>query len=107
MKHANILALASGASLLLAANHGHAASEATALQNHSIGYVMTGENRAIYETPGGKTECPQGYNDGPREQFKVLYPKEDTWTMVGTRLAREAETWLPSAKPEALPYHEI
>jgi hypothetical protein len=27
--------------------------------------------------------------------------------MTGTRLAREAETWLPSSKPEALPYHDI
>src|SRR3954468_14064588 len=107
MKHAtHILALASGV-LLASTAAARAAPEAVVLQNHSIGYVMTGENRAIYETPGGKAECPQGFNDGPREQFKILYPDEKSWTLTGTRLAREAETWLPSSKPENLPYYEI
>ena len=78
-----------------------------ALRNHSIGYVMTSENRAIYETPDGKAECPQGFNDGPREQLKILYPDESKRSVVGARLAREAETWLPSTSPEALPYRAV
>ena len=98
---AGVIALFSGVA--------QAAPDASAgnLQNRTIGYVMTDENRAIYETSDGKAECPQGFNDGPREQFKILYPDESKNTIVGTRLAREAETWLPSTKPEGLPYHEI
>jgi hypothetical protein len=83
----------------------HAEGAAEVLKNRTIGYVMTGENRAIYETKDGKAECPDGYNDGPREQFKILYPQGGT--VVGTRLAREAETWNPTEKPESLPYHYI
>ena len=78
-----------------------------ALQNRSIGYVMTGENRAVYETADGKAECPQGFNDGPREQLKILFPDENKRTVIGARLAREAETWFPSTSPEPFAYHEV
>jgi len=111
MKHVlQISSLVTGmVALIGAAGVAQAASDdgAAGLQNHAIGYVMTGENRAIYETKDGKAECPQGYNDGPSEQFKILYPNKDKWTMTGTRLAREAETWNPPIAPDALPYHEI
>jgi hypothetical protein len=111
MKHVlHISGLVTGVVALIgAAGAARAASEdgAAGVQNHTIAYVMTGENRAIYETQDGKTECPQGYNDGPSEQFKILYPDKNTWTMIGTRLAREAATWNPGLKPETLPYHEI
>ncbi len=44
-----------------------------ALKDRRIGYVMTHKYWAVYETEGAKTECPQGFNDGPREQFKKLF----------------------------------
>lgn len=84
-----------------------ASSEGIALQNRTIGYVMTAENRAIYETHDAKAECPDGFNDGPRENFKILFPDETKRTVVGTQLAREADVWWPTAKPESLAFHEI
>jgi hypothetical protein len=104
---AQISGLVSGAALALfgAAGVAHAEGAAGVIQNKSIGYVMTNENRAIYETKDGKAECPQGYNDGPRDQFKILFPNGGA--VVDTRLAREAETWNPTSKPEAVPYHII
>jgi hypothetical protein len=90
-----------------AAPDAEANRNSSGVQGRSIGYVMTDENRAIYVSPDGKAECPQGFNDGPREQFKILYPDATKRTVVGTRLAREAETWIPSTKPEGLPYYEI
>jgi hypothetical protein len=77
------------------------------VQNRTIGYVMTAENRAIYETHTAKEECPSGFNDGPREQFKALYPAESKRTVVGTQLAREAEIWWPGSSKEPYPFHEI
>ena len=46
---------------------------------------------AIYQSSDGKTECPNGLNDGPREQFRVLFPDDGTKrTYVGTAMARES-----------------
>jgi hypothetical protein len=76
------------------------------LQNGSIAYVMTHKFWAVYETPAkdGKTvECPTGMNDGPREQFRMLYgdgkgPKK--YTVVEAQLKREGDLWHPSTTPE-------
>ena len=78
------------------------------IQNRSIGYVMTSELKAIYDTPDGKMECPQGINDGPREQFKVLFPEVPgkKYTLLETQLEREGEIWFPTTKPDKVPYHE-
>lgn len=78
----------------------------TRLQNGAIAYVMTHKFWAVYETPAkdGKTvECPTGMNDGPREQFRMLYgdgkgPKK--YTIVEAQLKREGDLWHPSATPE-------
>src|SRR3954470_15666005 len=65
---------------------------ASPLRNHTIGYVLTDRHWAVYVTPG-KTECPQGMNDGPREQFKILFPDDGTKRkLIDTQLAREGET---------------
>jgi hypothetical protein len=77
------------------------------LKNGTIGYVLTERHWSVYETEGGKTECPQGFNDGPREQFKKLYPEDGAKrTILEAQLKREGEQWHPSAGPEALPYYE-
>jgi hypothetical protein len=73
----------------------------------SFGYVMTDEHWALYETPGAKQECPKGFNLGPREQFKVLFPDNGTErSVVDTQLAREAQVWFPSTAKESFEFLE-
>ncbi len=80
---------------------------AAALQNRTIAYVLSSEYYALYQTKDAKAECPTGFNDGPREQFKMLFPDDGTKrTVVDTQLAREAEVWFPTLKPEAFPFKE-
>lgn len=43
-----------------------------------IGYVMTNLFWSVYQTPDAKQECPNGFNDGPREQFEILFPDPRT-----------------------------
>jgi hypothetical protein len=70
------------------------------LRNHTIGYVLTDRHWAVYTTPD-KKECPEGMNDGPREQFKILFPDDGTKRkLVDTQLAREGEIWHPHTTPE-------
>src|SRR5882672_6891832 len=72
-----------------------------------IGYVMTDEHWALYETPGAKQECPKGFNLGPREQFKMLFPDNGKKrSVVDTQLAREAEVWFPSTTKEPFEFLE-
>ena len=91
---------------------GAAAAEDTAagavLKDRSIGYAMTMRHWAIYQTPEGKVECPQGFNTGPREQFKLLFPDDGTKrTLLETQLSRESEVWHPSTTAEPYPFHEV
>lgn len=78
-----------------------------AIVNRTIGYVVYDKHWAVYTTEN-KTECPKGFNDGPREQFKTLFPekKGQKLKLVDTQLAREAEIWLPDTTPEPYPFYE-
>jgi hypothetical protein len=79
---------------------------ANALQNKTIGYVATDFHWAIYQTPSAKSECPNGLNEGPREQFSRLYPNHGKkHTLSETQLHLETETWFPSGAEDALPFH--
>jgi hypothetical protein len=72
-----------------------------------IGYVMTDLYWAIYQTPDAKSECPNGFNDGPREQYDVLFPgKGPKRTVVDSQLKLEIETWLPTTAPDSFPFHQ-
>jgi hypothetical protein len=83
-----------------------AAESAPIIQNRAIGYVLTDEYWALFQTPDGKTECPQGFNDGPREQFKVLFPDDGVKrSYAATAMAREADVWFPQAS-DSFPFHE-
>jgi hypothetical protein len=73
----------------------------------TIGYVMTDLFWAVYQTPDGKAECPKGYNDGPREQFEILFPEGSERTVVDTYLQQEIETWHPTTEPDPLPFLEV
>ena len=75
--------------------------------NKTIGYVLTDLYWAIYQSPDGKAECPKGYNDGPREQYAVLFPGDSRKrTVVDTQLKLETETWLPTPQPDSFPFRE-
>jgi hypothetical protein len=73
------------------------------VRGHTIGYVLTAKNVAIWQSPDGKVECPQGLNDGPREQFKELYPENAGahYKFVDTQLEREGQIWNPTTDPES------
>ena len=87
---------------VLAANGG-----SSPVVDRRIGYVMTSEYKAIWDSPDGKLECPNGINNGPREEFKILYPEDKKWTVLESQLERESEVWFPTTKPqERLPHYE-
>lgn len=78
------------------------------LRDGRIGYVLTNKYWAVYQTPDGKTECPAGFNDGPREQFTKLFPDDGTKrTLLETQLARESEIYHPSTGEEPYPFHLV
>lgn len=84
-----------------------ASGGASPVAERRIGYVMTSEYKAIWDTPDGKLECPNGINNGPREEFKILYPELGKWTILESQLERESEVWFPKTTPQdKLPYHE-
>jgi len=77
-------------------------------RNGTIGYAMTDLYWAIYQTPDAKAECPKGFNDGPREQYDVLYPsKGKQYNVVDTQLKLEAETWMPTTTPDSFVFKEV
>ncbi len=80
---------------------------ADAVANRTLGYVLTQRVWAVYQTQDAKAECPNGFNDGPREQYKLLFPDGGTKrSEMETHLAREAEVYFPS-DVETLPFHEV
>lgn len=98
--------LAMGISVLMAGS-AIADDQGSAFQppNATVGYVMTNLFWSVYQTPDAR-ECPQGFNDGPREQFEKLFPDDGTRTVVGTQLKQEIETWLPTDEPDGFVFHE-
>ncbi len=72
-----------------------------------IGYVLTHRYWAVHQTPEGKVECPNGYNDGPREQFKQLFPDDGVKrTLLDTQLMREGRQWFPTTAEESFVYKD-
>jgi len=72
-----------------------------------IGYVMTNLFWSVYQTPDAKQECPNGFNDGPREQFEILFPDGETRTVVNTQLQQEIETWHPTPEPDSFVFQQV
>lgn len=71
-----------------------------------IGYAMTDRAWVIHQTPD-KAECPNGFNEGPREQFSELFPDDDKKrTIKETQLMREGRQWFPYLSDEKFPFHE-
>jgi hypothetical protein len=86
---------------------GAGASAAGPLREGRIGYVMTNLFWSVYQTPDAKEECPQGFNDGPREQFEKLFPDHEQMTVEETQLRQEIETWHPTDEPDGFEFYEI
>jgi hypothetical protein len=103
MKNAKSMLLAGAAILLggsaLSAPAAAQTADVLGLKNGTIGYVLTSAAWGLHQTPDGKAECPDGYNEGPREQFKVLYPNGGT--VEGTQLERESASRYPLDKVDA------
>jgi len=72
------------------------------IHNRTIGYALTSARWAIHQSPDGKSECPEGFNEGPREQFKALFPNGGT--VEQTQLAYESMVRYPLDHPLELPY---
>ncbi len=78
----------------------------------SIGYVVTNIQWAVYQAKDAqgketKAECPNGINDGAREQFATLFPPGGKkLKMAETQIAREAEIWWPTPAADQFDFHE-
>ncbi len=83
------------------------AADGTAPAGRTIAYVATNLSWALQSTPE-MIECPNGLNDGVREQFKLLFPDVagHQRTLVDTLLRRQVESYHPTAAPDALPFLE-
>jgi len=80
------------------------AGDATAPKDGTIAYVVTTLHWATLQKDV-KVQCPEGTNEGPREQFKVLFPDNGTHrTLVETQLRREIEGWYPTTAPDQFPF---
>jgi hypothetical protein len=81
---------------------------AAALRDGRIGYVMTERRWAVYETENGKTECPHGFNLGPREQFDLLFPKKSgkVYTELESRLMREGRAFHATTSDEPFQFYD-
>ncbi|MGE4064552.1 MAG: hypothetical protein AB7E79_14395 [Rhodospirillaceae bacterium] len=80
-------------------------AEPDGVTNRTIGYVLTDYDFATYQTPDGKTECPDGYNDGPRERFERFFPKDaPKGALLNAQIAREAAIWGPTMEDEPFPF---
>lgn len=77
------------------------------VKDGKIGFVMTHRQWGVIHTAGAKQECPQGMNQGPREQGKVLFPDDGKKrTYLETHLAREGEQWLHTMGTDPIPFIE-
>ena len=104
MKNRNFAVIAAA---LAAISTSHAFADDAVLKNRSIAYVMTADHWAMFATADGKVECPDGVNDGPREEYVKLFPKDDTKrTLVATSLEREGSIWFPSLTADPHPFKE-
>jgi len=81
---------------------------ADSLAGDRIGYVLTERHWSLYQTEDAKTECPQGFNIGPREQYSELYPEEDGLVRAeaDTRLVREGRRFHLDTSEETFPFYD-
>jgi hypothetical protein len=95
---AGVVLAALGVSAALAPQS--SAAEAPAPAGGTIAYAMYSLHWATYHSKDKKQECPQGFNDGPREQYKALFPNGQQRTLLETQLRREVNVWFATAAPD-------
>ena len=82
------------------------AADGTAPAGGTIAYAMYSIHWATYHTKDKKTECPDGFNDGPREQYRALFPEDgQKRTLLDTQLRREVDVWFATAAPDKFSFH--
>ena len=73
----------------------------------TIAYALTSLRWATYLKPDGRVDCPDGVNDGPREQFTALFPDNgQPRALADTQLRREIQNWFPTTRPDYFPFRE-
>jgi len=78
------------------------------VRDRTIGYVLINRKWSVTQSPDGKLECPNGLNDGNREQFTVLYPTDGPKKplLAESQLEREGQIWHPQNTEEQFVFHE-
>jgi hypothetical protein len=77
------------------------------LRDGTIAYALTSLRWATYLKPDGRVDCPDGVNDGPREQFTALFPDNgQPRALAETQLRREIQNWFPTTRPDYFPFRE-
>ena len=80
---------------------------ADGIKDGTIAYALTTLRWATYLKPGTPVDCPDGVNQGPREQFAVLFPNNgQTRNLADTQLKRETQNWLPTTAADYFPFRE-
>ncbi len=88
------------------ANAGYAADVAAAPKDGRIGYALSYLFFAMYQSPDPKSDCPHGYNIGPRGQFTALFPPGKPHTVAESQLSQEIKTWHPDGTPDTFSFYE-
>src|SRR6185312_9428575 len=102
---ASFIVIGAAACVLQIAAARAADAPAAGVRDRSIGYVTSHLHWAIYQTPDGKEECPDGVTTyGPREMFSDRYPKGGQ--VADTQLKTEATIWFPQDREDDAPYRE-
>ena len=55
---------------------------------HTIGLVLTGGRHVLYETPGGKTECPGGFEPTDWDQQRAMGNASELLRIYGNDQSR-------------------
>jgi hypothetical protein len=97
--------LCSAAVVMWSATAATASADPVELKDHKIGFALTNALWALYQTASGKEECPTGFNEGPREQFKAMFPNGGS--VEKTQLAYESMVRYPLDKELKFPYHQV
>ncbi|GAB5414163.1 MAG: hypothetical protein Cons2KO_17660 [Congregibacter sp.] len=91
---------------LLLTSSGHA-QNSSPLREGRIAYVMTDLFWSVYQTADAREECPEGFNDGPREQFDQLFAGAGPLKVTDTQLMLEQITWHPETNHLEFPFKSV
>ena len=80
---------------------------ASTIQGGTIAFALTSLRWATYLTPDGRVNCPDGVNEGPREQFTALFPDNGKGrALADPQLQREVQNWFPTTAPDYFKFRE-